>query len=85
MTLIQPTENLRRPNTFNVTNLSSGTSLNINIVFFVLKFLMRLLSLRYESQIRDEYAPEIVKFDPVTDRDKIDIVEEQASSTNNKH
>ena len=32
---------------------------------------------RYESQIREEYAPEIVKFDPVTDRDKIDIVEEQ--------
>ena len=46
---------------------------------------MRLLSHRYESQIRDEYAPEIVKFDPVTDRDKIDIVEEQASITNNIH
>ena len=46
---------------------------------------MSLLSLRYESQIRDEYAPEIVKFDPVTDRDKIDIVEEQASITNNIH
>ena len=33
--------------------------------------------------MRDEYAPEIVKFDPVTDRDKIDIVEEQASYNNN--
>ncbi|XP_063688766.1 uncharacterized protein LOC134821884 isoform X5 [Bolinopsis microptera] len=38
----------------------------------------------YESQMRDEYAPEIVKFDPVTDRDKIDIVEEQVAQLSDK-
>ena len=35
---------------------------------------------RYEQTIRIQYAPEIVTFDPVCDRDKIDIIEEHVST-----
>jgi len=38
----------------------------------------------YEQTIRVQYAPEIVTFDPVCDRDKIDIIEEHVETLGTK-